>query len=123
MCNLNIFVLVPDLWPTDLKQNLTVQTLIYCELPKVQIREHNVSASSTARVFISGLEEKRNGKAVTGNNFTGNMTNLCFHFPSKCLKKCYLNCKPFIPITINLCIKEVYVHIMPKNLNRENLSA
>lgn len=114
---------MPDLRPTDLKQNLTVQTLTHYELPKVQTREHNVCASSTARVFISGLEEKRNGKAVTGNNFTGNMTNLCFHFPSKCLKKCYLNYKTFIPITLNLCIEGVYVHMLPKNLNRENLLA
>jgi len=64
-----------------------VHTLIYYALPKVQTREHNVCASSTARVFISGLEEQGNGKAVTGNNFTGNMTNLCFNFPSKGLKK------------------------------------
>lgn len=32
------------------------------------------------------------------------MTNLCFNFPSKHLKKCYLNYKPFIPITLNLCM-------------------
>lgn len=61
MRNLNIFVLVPDLWPTDLKQNLTVQTLTYYELPKVQTREHNVCASSTGKVFVSGLEEKWKG--------------------------------------------------------------
>lgn len=64
-----------------------MQTLMYYELPKVQTREHNVCASSTARVFISGLEEKRNRKVVTGNNFTGKMTNLYLNFPSKGLKK------------------------------------
>lgn len=60
---------------------------MYYELPKVQTREHNVCAASTARVFISGFEQKRNRKAVTGNNITGNMTNLYFNFPPKGLKK------------------------------------
>lgn len=73
---------MPDLWPYDLKQNLTVQALMYYELPKARTRERNVCAASTAKAFISGLEERTNGKAVTGNNFTGNMTNLSSHFPS-----------------------------------------
>lgn len=57
------------------------------ELPKVQARKHNICAASTAGVLINGLGEKTNRKAVTGNNFTGNMTNSCFNFPSKGLKK------------------------------------